>query len=434
MADVRPFIGVRYRLARGADASALLAPPYDVIDSAERQSLAARSPANVVRIDLPEDPAGGDRYAHAGALYRQWLADGTLVRDAAPSLTVYHQTFVGPDGSPVTRKGLIAGVRLEEFDAGIILPHEYTLQGPKEDRMNLFRACGATASQVFCVYDDPEQHVAGLLARATSETPLFRAHSDDGVEHAVWCTSDPEVTEGVRRFFEGRTLLIADGHHRYETSLHYRNRQRQGRGTDDVPANFAAIYLANMADPGTVVYPIHRLVRDVAGFTAEGFRERLGEYFDLRALPAGGLAATKAAMAAHKRTTSREVFAAVLGDGTGWTFSLREATREAALSHVPEMEPLRSLDVSILHALVLDRVLGIDKAKLAAQTNIDYVKNEAHFDEKVRSGKYQVGLLLPPPDPRKVATVAASGARMPQKSTYFFPKIASGVVICPLEG
>ncbi len=432
MADVRPFIGVRY--SQTGDQSDLLAPPYDVIDPVFRADLAGRNPANVVEIDLPEAPDDEDKYAHAADIYRGWLEQGTLVRDGEPGFTIYHQTFPGPDGAPTTRKGLIAGVRLEAFDAGIILPHEYTLRGPKEDRLSLFTSTGATASQVFTVYDDPEFQVDALLARVTEGAPLMTAHSDDGVDHAVWVTSDAEIAAGIAAFFESRTLLIADGHHRYETSLHYRDQQRERLGTDDVPANYAAIYLANMADPGTVVYPIHRLVRDVAGFSAGNFVERLDELFERRPLRGESLAEMKACMAEHAADTGQAIYGAVFPDRTGWTFGLDPAKQARALSLIKEREPLRSLDVTVLHRLVLDRTLGIDAAALAAQSNVDYIKNESTFLTKMGTGDYQVGFLLPAPNARHVAEVAAAGQRMPQKSTYFFPKILSGVVIYPWEG
>ncbi len=426
MADVRGFRGLRYRLDATRDASTLLAPPYDVIEPDERARLAARSPHNAVHVDLPE-VSSGDRYATAGERYRQWLRDGVLVRDAVPTLTVKQQTFTGPDGTPVTRKGLIAAVRLEPFDRGIILPHEHTLSGPKEDRLRLFQACGATASQVFCVYDDPDHTVDQLLARAT--VPELVAQSDDGVAHAVWTVSDPAILAEVHAFFASRTLLIADGHHRYETMLHYRDLQRAARGAATGPADFAPIYLANMADPGTVVYPIHRLVRDLPGFSLPLLVDRLSEWFMLTPVAESGLRPVRVAM----HHAGPGTLGVLLPTGRGFTLRLRDDVRESALAALPSTEPLRSTDVSVLHGLVLERVLGVGPAQLAAQTNLDYAKQESLVEQKLASGAYQLALLLRPTDPRVVHAVALTGARMPQKSTYFFPKILTGVVTYDLE-
>ena len=430
MADVRGFTAIRYQLPAGADASTRLTPPYDVIDAAYRKELAERDPFSAIHVDLP---VGADPYGDAGRTYRSWLETGVIAADPKPSITLTHQSFTGPDGVSHVRKGLVAGVRLERLDAGVILPHEHTLKGPKEDRLRLFGACGATASQVFCVYDDPAFEVDALLNDASAGVPLCEAHSDDGVTHRAWRVDDPEKLAALTRFFADRQLLIADGHHRYETHLAYRDQQRLRLGRDDVPSGRVGIYLANMADPGTVVYPIHRLVRDLVDFDRAAFERALGQWFDVQPLGGTTLVERRGQMAAMEGGLGSRVFGAVYADGSGIRFGLRRETLESALAEIPAAEPLRSIDLTILHVLVLDRLLGITPEKLAAEAHIDYVKAEDTFLDKALSGRYNFGLLVPAPDVRAVARTAAAGFRMPQKSTYFFPKILSGLVFSPLE-
>lgn len=435
MADVRPFLAVRYALPAGADASALFAPPYDVIDAAGRAALAARDAHNVIHLDLPvaDEPGGNDPYGDAGRRYRDWLASGVLVQDERPSVTVMHQSFVGPDGVRHVRRGLVAGVTLERAEAGVVLPHEHTLSGPKQDRLALFTACGATASQVFCVYDDPDGVIDALFAATTAGPPLLEADSDDGVHLQAWRVEDLETLAAMTAFFDGRSLLIADGHHRYETHLAYRDRQREQLGRDDVPGCQVGIYLANLADPGTAVYPIHRLVRDLVVFDRDRFAEALSPDFEVVTLTGRDLASLAAELSALGTRTGSGAFGALYPDGTGIGFSLRPDSRERALARIPVREPLRSMDMTVLHTLVLDQLLGITKQRLADESHIDYAKAQDRFLGQVRSGRWQLGLMVPAPDARAVSNCAAAGLRMPQKSTFFFPKIPSGLVFSPLE-
>jgi len=423
MVDVVAIRSVRYAGESNGptDLSSRLAPPYDVIDDSLRQELSSGHSRNTVLVDLP---IGGDtRYVEAGETYRAWIQEGVLAYDAEPCITVVHQRFTGPDGVEHLRRGIIAGVALEPF-GGSILPHEYTLKGPKQDRLNLFRACGATASQVFCVYDDPEQVLDKWLAPVVAAPPMQIAQTGDGVTQQIWWTSDPEIASAVTTFFANKTVLIADGHHRYETHLHYWQEQQVERGTPDVPAKRVAVYLANIADPGTAVYPIHRLVRDVPDWDAAGFRQQLETMFTLTPC--------ENALESVKKTLAHigGAFGVIVPNGDAYVLSIGDKT---PLHQLTVPEPLRSFDVTVVHGLVLEGILGIDAAKLAAEAHVDYIKAETDVMPKLASGRYQFGCILPPPDPRQVAEVAAAGQRMPQKSTFFYPKIQSGVVFSPLD-
>ncbi len=424
MVDVTAIRAVRYaRDTHGStDLSGKLSPPYDVIDTALRAKLVAAHVNNVVHVDLP---VGDDhRYDRAGTTYRAWIEEGVVVLDENPCITVVHQFFQGPDGVSHIRKGIIAGVALEPLDGGAILPHEYTLRGPKEDRLELFRACSATASQVFCVYDDPDLLLDDVFASLVSAPPQQVATTEDGVTQKIWWTDDLDIAAAVTQFFKGKTVLIADGHHRYETHLHYQNEQQRRHGQKEVPAGRVAMYLANIADPGTAVYPIHRLIRDLEGWSSETFYRNLSERFEITPC--------ENTLESVKATLSRlgGVFGVMVPGREAYVLSTSPKT---PLDQLSMAEPLRSFDVTVLHGLVLDGLLGIDAAKLASESHVDYVKAESDVMPKLASGRYQFACILPPPDPRRVAQVAAAGQRMPQKSTFFFPKIQSGVVFSPLS-
>jgi uncharacterized protein (DUF1015 family) len=250
------------------------------------------------------------------------------------------------------------------------------------------------------------------------------AHTGDGVTQHIWWTSDPQIASLVTEFFADKTVLIADGHHRYETHLHYWEEQQKIHGKRDVPASRVAIYLANIADPGTAVYPIHRLVRDLPDWAAEDFLKELERYFIVTPCD-NDLESVKATL-----EEINGVFGIMIPGGSAYVLSIGDMT---PLDKLTVNEPLRSFDVTVVHGLVLDGLLGIDAAKLAAESHVDYIKAESDVMPKLASGRYQFGCILPPPDPRQVAKVAAAGQRMPQKSTFFFPKIQSGVVFSPLD-
>jgi uncharacterized protein (DUF1015 family) len=411
----------------------LVSPPYDVIDGPMRASLAARSPYSFVELDLPESGTE-DRYAHAAALYRSWLSSGVMRQDEAPSFYIYWQRFAGPDGREVLRKGFLGLTRLHEYADKVVLPHERTLSGPKADRLALMVATQAQLSQIFLLYSDPAGVVDAALAAATEAPPLLDTRTEDGVHHQVWSISDPAAIATVRAQLADERLLIADGHHRYETALGYaRNQGALGTGG---PAAFTLAFFANADDPGLVVLPTHRGLHDVAGFDAAGWLGRTAELFDFTTLEAA--TAPSEWLAALRRAgetgTSFVLATAPQGELSLTLATLnaaRAASEQATMQGVAEMA---ELDVAILHELLLERRAGISREAQAAKTNIFYYKEAGEALADLAAGRTQAAIFMNGTPVAKVRAICEAGDFMPQKSTFFFPKVLSGVVLYDLTG
>jgi uncharacterized protein (DUF1015 family) len=434
MAEIRPLRALRYDAARVGDLLDVVSPPYDVIDDALQDALYERSPYNFVRVDFartsPEDSAEDNRYTRAAATFKQWQESGVLQRDAEPSLYVYEQTF-DADGETVVRKGFLGTVRLHEYSDRVILPHERTLSGPKADRMDLMVATQAQLSQLFLLYDDPERRVDAALEAARNASPDIEIRTDDGIEHRIWVVSDPAAIEFVRTALADERLLIADGHHRYETALAYRNRRRAETGSSgDQPWDFALAYLANSADPGLIVWPTHRAIHSVPNFDLGLWIDRVRPYFEQKFLDASDRRAVEAALAeSGERTPSFVVLGQRGGEPAAMLLAYKPGTADEQLAQIPGPEEARSLDVNILHDFVLPTLTGISHEAQAAKTNIHYIKGlDAAFDAAL-DGEHQFVLLMNPLPVPKVRAVCESGGFMPQKSTYFYPKVLSGLVI-----
>ncbi len=443
MAEIAPFRGILYRpeSASGPDISSLLAPPYDVISEAQRQALAQKSPHNAVHLILPKDPSGGDsdgKYAQAGATLRQLLAGGALGRDEKPALYRYHQVFSPPgrsgpgalgDGTTITRRGFIARIRLHRFSEGVVLPHERTLAGPKLDRLKLKRATRTHLSQVFGLYDDAQQTTDAAFAAVESGAPDLYGTTDDGVLHRLWRLTDREAIAQVSRFLRDKRIYIADGHHRYETMLALRDewRRESGYRGSDSAAEYGSIFLCNVRDPGLVVFPTHRVLHSLAGFDLPSLLSRLAAHFDIVESAPGSLEAAQAQLAEYGQRAPSFLLA------SGGR-SLFLSVRPEAAATIAGPAVLRDLDVTVLHALVFEAALGIDRAAQEAQTYLRYLKDFGQAVAAAHSGDgTQAVFLLNPTRVEQVMAVAEAGEVMPQKSTYFYPKIASGIVLNPVD-
>lgn len=426
MVNLRPFRALHYDPAAVGDLAAVIAPPYDVIDAAELDRLYDRSRYNVVRIDLNRS---ADRYAAAAAEFDAWLASGVLVRDTEACLYYYVQDFVLPEGGTRQRSGLMAAVRLEPFESGNIRPHERTFSRAKEDRLKLTIACRANLSSIFGVYPGH----AGALAPAREAAEVAPAwidvRDDRGGRHRVWRVADRSRIERMRAALGDATILIADGHHRYETSLAYRERRRAEGDTDsEAPHNYVLMYLASMEDPGLVVLPTHRLWRSAPGDVPPDWLARLAEHFDIEDFEPS--AAGEAALLAR---LERE-------PGVG-CFGLRSADPERCCllrlrderrldEALPAVHPVvRRLDVEVLDALVLKRLLGVG----ASEAGIAYTHDQREALAAPRSGAARAAFLLRPPRMSEVEAVCSAGELMPQKSTYFYPKLQTGLVFHSLD-
>jgi uncharacterized protein (DUF1015 family) len=435
--DIRPFRALRFDPSSVGDLGLVVAPPYDVIDPEERRRLVARHPANVVRLDLPADEVGDapdDRYRRAARTLAGWRSDGTLRKDPHPSLYVYEQTYRVP-GTDVerTQRGFFARLRLEPYGTdGGVLPHERTLSAPKEDRYKLLRATGVNTSPVVGLYDDAERSVSGLLGEVTARAAGVDLTDEDGVRHRLWAITadgtgrDGEIAGGLMAAAARGPVTIADGHHRYETALRYRDERRMTRSCEEDPAfDYLLMLFLEATEPLTVL-PTHRIVR-AAGQAASGLLERVGELFDVEPISsADELVAEARARALESGGKGR--FGLWTRDG-----GARLTARRAALR--PELPPggdaLRHLDVTVLGA-ALERLVGLD-AEAVASGAVGYTKSADEAVAAVETGDADAAFLLEPTPVASIEAVARDGDVMPQKSTYFYPKALTGLVINPHE-
>jgi uncharacterized protein (DUF1015 family) len=412
MTDVRPFRGLRFDTAR-CDLSRVIVPPYDVVSAEERSAFYARDPHNAIRLELTErvEAEADTDYADVAKTLAAWRADGILVQDPAPALYGLRQRFVAPDGKPHVREGFFAALRLEPYERRIVRPHERTLAGPKADRLKILRATRANLSSVFLLYQDREERLAASLARAFEAPAAGVARDEGGVEHTLWRFDDPALHAVVRDFLADRPVVIADGHHRYETALAYAAECR-GEGPD-APSAFTLAYFANAYAPGSLLLPIHRVVRrgPVPGLAR--FRERLRGWKE-EAVPLARVEDLPALLAAHLAPLAPAPALAV-DDGSG---TLRIWSRPGA----PD-----ELAIRTIHAEVVGGVFGLDETAVR-EGAIDYPKDALRAARDVRAGRGAAALFLNPLSPDDVFRVTAAGEILPQKSTFFLPKLPTGLV------
>jgi uncharacterized protein (DUF1015 family) len=436
MATVKPFRGVRYNPNKVEDLSKVVSQPYDRVRHGLQDQYYDLHPYNIVRItkgrEHPGDQLGvEDVYTRAREYYRAWLDAGYLLRDTQPAFYVYHQTFALPDGTELTRRAFVGALELVEFEEGIVLPHERTLSGPKVDRLNLLRATAVNFGQIFMLHPDPENRVNAIFdaAIAGREPDLdVRELFEKDVRQQVWVVTDPDVVAQVAAEMAPKTgLIIADGHHRYETALNYRAEMRQQ--FPDAPAsagfNFRMVTLVSMDDPGLTILPTHREIHDYQARTTGQILEDAKANFEVT--PVAGRAALEEELA--KATPVDRCIG--FYDGSYHLLRLRDPDSMARVA--PERaEEWRMLDVSILHELLIERVMGISKEKVEAKENIDYHRDLDLAIQRVDDGTAQCLLILNPTRIEEVKACSARGEKMPQKSTDFYPKVITGLVSMPV--
>lgn len=434
MADIAPLTPLRYDLTRLPHGlGSVVAPPYDVIPLEQRAALAAKDPYNVVRLILPEGD-GDAKYAEAARLLAEWRAVGVLARDSEPAFYRYDQSFLPPsgEGKAITRRGFLALVRLVPLAAGVVLPHERTLTGPKEDRLKLFRATQANLSPGFMLYRDPRRELDGPLESAR---PLAEFSTPDGVHHALAKVTAKDAITAIVQGVARSTLLIADGHHRYETALRYAGEASQG-SSEAAPHgehHYFMTFLANGDDPNLLVFPTHRLVHSLPSFSFDGMLEGAAAWFVVRALPRG-IDAASALLRLNEAAKDGPSLAAAASDGRVALLTLRS---DVNLSAHPKLglrpEVLRRTDVVILHSAILEELLSITPEAQAAKTNLLYPQDAGASLADVRAGKGQVLFLMNATPVADVRRVAEAGEVMPQKSTFFYPKVLTGLAIHTLQ-
>lgn len=434
MTDVRPFQGFRYHLGPTEDLATVLTPPYDVINPAEQNAYYERHPLNIIRLELGCDEPGDDvlanRYSRAAALFAQWRLEGHLQPDLVPSIYLYQQQFTAL-GQTYARTSIVARVRLEPWEAGVILPHERTLAKPKSDRLRLLRACTANLSPIMALYDDPKKAINKILSKTLKGASMADCTDDQGERHTLWAITDPETVAKLTATFAPSKLYIADGHHRYETALAYREEVREsqrGLAPNDA-ANFVMMALVATNDPGLVVLPTHRLIRGVTTAQLTNLPKALAAYWTVEALPKQSGTALIAALAAAGQDGT--VAAVVATMQQQWLLR-RTPASAARLATTGEAAAWQNLDVAAVHELIVDEALGIPRDAISTSDQISYTRDAEHALAALTKGEAQVAILLNPTRPEQVRDVASVGGRMPQKSTYFYPKLITGLVINPL--
>jgi uncharacterized protein (DUF1015 family) len=401
---VRAFRGYRYATGGKRDVSAVVAPPYDQISPEQQDLLYGMSPANIVRVSYPRD-GDGDRYAAARGTLDRWIAEGVWRAEDRPAIYPYHQTYrVG--GQEVTRVGLVALGQVTDYARGEVLPHERTHAGPKEDRLRLLEATGADTGLLFMLVGDSGDELLALSAPA--DEPIAEARDLRGERHRLWRVDDPEILERVQRLLAGARVIIADGHHRYETAVAY---ARRHPGRDDKLMAFFS-----MDAPGLTILPNHRLVQGLERGAVAGLLGAARRWFDVTAL----------ADPAAFRPTSRSL-AVVTADGAA-TLTLRAGAFEAIPWPASTSPAWRALAVSILHEGVLKPFLDVTDAKLDAKTHVEYTADQSEAIRLVREGRYQAAFLIASTTVDDLEAVVRGGEVLPQKSTHFYPKLLDGLV------
>ena len=404
---VRAFHGHRYAIDRERDLGKVVAPPYDQISPEQQDLLYAMSPANIVRISYPRDEAegGADKYARARATLDAWLAEGLWAREAAPAVYPYHQTY-RVDGREVTRVGLVALGQVTDYARGEVLPHERTHAGPKQDRMRLLEATGADTGLLFMLVADPS---GALLAASTpGGEPIAEARDLKGERHRLWRVTDPTTIARVQAALGGARVIIADGHHRYETAVEY---ARRHRGADDKLMAFFSL-----DGPGLTIFPNHRLVHDVEHFSLARLSDAARRWFDVAPL-ADPLAC---------RPTNRSL--GVVTEQGAVSLTLRPEAFDTLPWPAGTSRAWRELAVSILHEGVLKPLCDITDTKLDAKTHVDYTADQAEAVRLARAGRYQAAFLIAPTTVDELQAVVRGGEVLPQKSTHFYPKLLDGLV------
>ena len=440
MADIRPFRGVLYNSGKVGELKSVMAPPYDVIPPAKQDELYERHPHNVIRLILgkinPDDTDSNNRYTRAAAEFKAWMGSGVLVKDQSPAIYYYMQSFNLPSGAVQTRKGFIALSKIEEFGKGV-RPHEKTLSGPKADRLKLMQACKSNLSCIFSLYSSPMLEINKVLDAATEgHDPIIDVTDDDGIVNRLWRVDDPEVLATVTRSMKSKALFIADGHHRYETALNYRNlmREKEANHTGDAPYDYVMMYFSNMDDTGMTIWPTHRVIHSLKGFDGKAFLAQCAKYFDIEEFPCAGGAEEQARKSFLARLESagaeKTTFGLhVKGVDTYYILSIKATSTMDSVFGDTIPEVFKGLDVTVLHSLVFAKILGLTQEAQEKQENLIYVKSSAEALSAMADEKNQLVFLLNATKIEQVKGVAEEGFVMPQKSTYFYPKLLSGVVI-----
>ena len=423
MAVIKPFKGMRFNTDKAGELKTLCCPPYDIISEEQRKEFIIQNEYNVIRLELPKE--GDDVYARAGEILDLWRSKGVLIHEDKPAIYIYEMEF-NAYSKRRSVKGIIARVKVEEFSKGIILPHEFTLSKAKADRFNLMKATNCNFSQIYALYMDSEHTTLKTIDDKSKTDAQYQFTDDDNITHRIWVCTDEAVINKLVNDFADRKLYIADGHHRYETALNYRNYCREnGISKEGDAQDYQMIYLVDMEHPGLIVFPTHRMVRDLADFDKNNILLSCEEYFDIERFDSVG---NMNSTLAKQYKAGKKAFGFYCGKGEWYLLTLKDIS--VMDSVLPDLSPAsRQLDVSVLHSLVLEKTMGIDKENMANQINLTYTKFFEEAIMAVDKGEFQCSFILNPTRVTEIRDVAAAGEKMPQKSTYFYPKMITGMVM-----
>ena len=433
MADVLPFQAIRYNTAT-EDMTAVICPPYDVISPQQEAELLARSLNNYIRIEyskaFPGDDENCNRYSRALAHLQEWLRSDILMQDDKPAYYLHEHTF-SDGGKTAVRRGLFARVRLEEWDKMIVRPHERTLAGPKRDRIKLISTLEANTSPVFGLYQDDGKLVGAVLDQIIGWPEKLEFTGEDGEYHRVWVIDDVEAVAALERTFDEKPIYIADGHHRYESALAHRNERHalDPKIPDNAAVNFVMMSLTEMADPGLLILPTHRLIRGISPEKLDSLHDLLDEYFNVETF---NLAQTDGWLKVEPlmaEDSSRFFIYGLHGDDL-LGLTVKDPVRVEALMPSDHTATYKGMDVSVVDHVVLEKILGMNASD---EERIAYDHDRDSTVSRVKSGEFQFAFILKPVRPETIQAISDARDRMPRKSTYFYPKLPSGIVVYRLR-
>lgn len=421
--EIKPLNAIVYNSEK-VNPNDVIAPPYDVITSAYQDELYKKSPYNIVRLILTK---GENRYEDARNFFEQWLSEGVLVRTQKPCIFYLIQKYTTPNGKKIERKGFIARNKIEKFESKVILPHEYTMGGPKEDRLKLTKACKANFSQIFLVYSDPEKIIENkILPKYIDKKPFMDVVDENKTEHIVYLIDDEEDIKVFEKTLEGKNGLIADGHHRYETAMAY------SEISDSPEAKYVMSYFTNGDDENLIIFPTHRIITKF--IEPHVLIEAVKKYYDIEEFAFNSLNKAKVKeqfLAAIEKANARQISMGLYMKNVNKFYLLK--LKEGMLDLVDAPDVLKKLDLTVLHDLIITKELGYTKEEQMAQNGIKYIKQEFEAFDMIDTGKAEASFIMAYPKMKDIIDISSQGYRMPQKSTYFYPKLLSGVAINPLD-
>lgn len=426
MAHIIPFKGLRYNKEKISNLASVVTPPYDVIDEVAQARYYAEHPANIIRLELglsfSQDTPANNRYTRAKQYLEKWLEEEILLPEDQPAIYVYQQEFFHRT-ERVVRTGIVAGLKVEPYETGSVLPHEETLSKPKADRLQLMRSTSSNFSSIFGLYADEDKFIDHLLAEEIKgRLPDIDIIDEAGETHRIWVISQPDILDQVVRTMEDKQIYIADGHHRYETALEYaREMADQGSpGYDYVMAT-----LVNLYDPGLVVLPTHRVVGNIQGFKPSRLIDQLGNLFEVTTYQTGDINSFMTEL----ESRSEEYIFGLYTEGQLYQLQLKDFNTASQLLPADRSGAWKELDVAILDNLILDQMLSIGEQERRNQDNLAYSRSAQWVIDQVNSGNYQLGLLINATRVEQIVKVAQARDKMPQKSTYFYPKLITGLIL-----